>query len=129
MPIFSSTGATIPSRSSTSAASKCTGTSSELPCSEASSLARWTASCAFTVNLSQRIAINSTLNFKHYSEQREEPVPLYAARGIREVLRRVQDDDLMLIFRYQIDSSNKIKREALSCRLPPSLQLSGFARL
>src|SRR5271166_4043298 len=57
MPIFSRTGATMPSLSSTSAASRWSGASSELPCSEASSFARWTASCAFTVNFSQRIAM------------------------------------------------------------------------
>ena len=57
MPIFSSTGGTMPSRSSSSAASKCSGSNSGLPCSDASSFARCTASCALTVNLSQRIAI------------------------------------------------------------------------
>jgi hypothetical protein len=29
-----------------------------LPCSEASSFARWTASCALTVNLSQRMGMD-----------------------------------------------------------------------
>src|SRR5712692_4652057 len=57
MPIFSSTGGTMPSLSSTKAANRCTGSSSGLPCSEARSLARCTASCAFNVNLSQRIAM------------------------------------------------------------------------
>src|SRR6267378_976819 len=61
MPIFSSTGETMPSRSSTRAASRCAGASSGLPCSEASSFARWTASCALTVNLSQRMAMMSLL--------------------------------------------------------------------
>src|SRR5581483_1113104 len=36
------------------------GCSSGLPCSEASWLARWTASCAFTVNLSQRMGMTIT---------------------------------------------------------------------
>src|SRR3981081_1090613 len=68
MPIFSSTGGTMPSRSSTRAASRCTGVSSGLPCSEASSFARWTASCALTVNLSQRMAMTSLLlTFKFIS--------------------------------------------------------------
>src|SRR3977135_2260268 len=57
MPIFSRTGGTMPSLSSRSAASRWTGNSSGLPCSEASSFARWTASCALTVNLSQRIGM------------------------------------------------------------------------
>src|SRR5579862_7058117 len=59
MPIFSSTGRIMPSLSSSSAASKCRGNSSGLPCSEASSLPRCTASCAFTVSFSQRIAIRT----------------------------------------------------------------------
>src|SRR5579864_8611421 len=59
MPIFSSTGGTIPSLSSSSAASRWMGRSSGLPCSEASSFARWTASCALTVNLSQRIGMGN----------------------------------------------------------------------
>src|ERR1700730_5236194 len=43
------------------------GSSSGLPCSEASSFARWTASCALTVNLSQRIAMeDSQLSFCHF---------------------------------------------------------------
>src|SRR5438046_3006659 len=57
MPIFSSTGGTIPSLSSSNPASKCSGRTSGLPCSDASSFARCTASCAFTVNLSQRMGI------------------------------------------------------------------------
>src|SRR5215469_6358389 len=57
MPIFSKIGGTMPSLSSNSAARKCSGNSSGLPCSEASWFARCTASCAFTVNLSQRIAM------------------------------------------------------------------------
>src|SRR6185503_17112421 len=59
MPIFSSTGCTIPSLSSSSAASRWSGNSSGLPCSEARSLPRCTASCAFTVSFSQRIAIRT----------------------------------------------------------------------
>ena len=50
---------TMPSRSSSSAARMCTGCSSGLPCSLARSFARCMASCAFTVNLSQRIAMGS----------------------------------------------------------------------
>src|ERR1700746_2537592 len=59
MPIFSRTGGTMPSLSSSRAASRWMGRSSGLPCSEASSFARWTASCAFTVNLSQRIGMGN----------------------------------------------------------------------
>ena len=59
MPIFSSTGGTIPSASRTSDASRCTGRISGLPCSEANSTDFCTASCAFNVNLSQRMAIVS----------------------------------------------------------------------
>src|SRR5205814_706188 len=44
-------------------ASKCSGCSSGFPCSDASWLARCTASCAFIVNLSQRIAIDIPQNF------------------------------------------------------------------
>ncbi len=63
MPIFSNTGGTMPSLSSSSAASRWTGNSSGLPCSEASWLARWTASCALTVNLSQRMGMADSLLF------------------------------------------------------------------
>src|SRR5579863_9737008 len=74
MPIFSSTGETIPSLSSSRAASRCTGSSSGLPCSEARSFARWTASCALTVNLSQRMGM-VVLYFPFcHSERSEEPV-------------------------------------------------------
>src|SRR6476661_9909158 len=45
--------------SSSSAASRWSGNSSGLPCSEARSLPRCTASCAFTVSFSQRIAIRT----------------------------------------------------------------------
>src|SRR5688572_18219476 len=47
----------MPSRSTARAASRCTGRISGLPLSVASELADCTASCAFSVNLSQRIAI------------------------------------------------------------------------
>ena len=57
-PIRRSTGATTPSLSSSSAARRWIGSSSGFPFSVASSLARCTASCDFTVNFSQRIAIN-----------------------------------------------------------------------
>src|SRR5579872_35058 len=74
MPIFSSTGGTMPSLSSSSAASRWIGRSSGLPCSEASWFARWTASCALTVNLSQRMGMDvSLLSFCH-SERSEEPM-------------------------------------------------------
>src|SRR5882762_1601875 len=59
IPIFSSTGGTIPSPSCTMAASRCTGNTSGLPFSEADSTPFCTASCAFNVNLSQRIAMLS----------------------------------------------------------------------
>ena len=49
-PTFSSTGTTMPSRSSSSAASKCTGSNSGLPFCEAISMARCIASCALTVS-------------------------------------------------------------------------------
>src|SRR6185437_11822370 len=56
-PSLVSTGAIMPSRSRTSAASRCTGNISGLPCCEATSLACWIASCDLMVNLSQRMAI------------------------------------------------------------------------
>src|SRR5437016_10447550 len=57
-PSLESTDTTMPSRSSNSEANTCTGSNSGLPCCEARSFACWIASCAFTVNLSQRIAMS-----------------------------------------------------------------------
>src|ERR1700722_15910675 len=57
MPTFSSTGGTMPSLSSSRGASRWSGSSSGLPCSEARPFARCPASWALTVNLSQRMGM------------------------------------------------------------------------
>src|ERR1700733_2438919 len=71
-PTFCSTGTIMPSLSSSSAASMCNGVSSGLPCSSARLVAAWTASCDFTVNLSQRIAIL----LPHLPQKREDQTSL-----------------------------------------------------
>src|SRR6202049_996331 len=99
----------MPSLSSTSAAKRCTGINSGLPFSDARLLARWTASCALTVNLSQRIAIIFPLHYCH------------SERSEGSMYFRLQES----VDSFPVRMSLTKKRETVS-RLPP--KLSSFAR-
>src|ERR1700674_3191888 len=125
MPIFSSTGGTMPSRSSTRAASRCTGASSGLPCSEASSFARWTASCALTVNLSQRMAMTLlTPDLRNLDLQ----IANYKKRGRRRCSRLPLS--LRFVWGRATRPSNQAKPGQLSLRgFGHALRLFAFEHL